>query len=50
MKCREYVIDVLELKPFQNVFCHGVNNKNSLFGSEHFNSKVLAIRLCAEQL
>lgn len=50
MKCREYVIDVLELKPYQNVFCHGVNNKNSLFGSDHFNSKVLAIRLCAEQL
>lgn len=50
MKCREYVTDVLEFAPYQNVFCHGVNNKNGLFGSDNFNSKVLAIRLCAEQL
>ena len=49
MKYRDYVYDVLEFAPKQNVFRHGLN-KNSLFGSDHFNSRVLAVRLCAEHL
>ena len=48
MKYREHVTDVLEFAPNQNVFCHGLNTR-SLFGSDYFNSRVLAVRLSGEK-
>ena len=42
-----YVVDVLEFKPNQKIFIHGIN-VNSLFGSAVFSSCVLAVRLNAE--
>ena len=47
MEYRRYVVDVLEFTPYQNDFKHGSNSK-SLFGSDRFNSRVLAVRLCAD--
>ena len=47
MEYRGYVADVLESTPYQNVFKHGSNFK-SLFGSDRFNSRVLAVGLCAD--
>ena len=41
-----YVSEVLEFEPKQNFFIHGMNKK-SIFGSDTFNSKVLAVRLVA---
>ena len=45
MKYRDFVYDDLEFAPKQNML-----NKNSSFGSDNFNSRVLAVRLCAEYL
>ena len=42
----KYVMDVLEFEPNQNIFIHG-ENESSIFGSDKFTSKVLAIKLDA---
>ena len=47
MSCKDFVYDVLEFAPYQNVFKHGSNDK-SLFGSEQFSSRVLAVRICCD--
>jgi hypothetical protein len=46
MKYRQCVVDVLEFEPNQRIFKHGLNT-NSIFGSDRFDSRVLAVRLCA---
>ena len=43
---REYVKDVLEFKNGRDIYVHN-QNKNCLFGSDCFNSAVLAVRLDA---
>jgi len=43
-KCKKIVEDILEFSPKQNIFVHGCNKK-SLFGSNKFGSKVLAVKL-----
>jgi len=47
LEYRSYVLEVLEFEPHQNIFMHGMN-KNCLFGSNDFHSKLLAIQISAE--
>ena len=48
-KTFDYVVDMLEFRDGESIYVLGMN-KNSLFGSEHFYSSVLAIRLDATQM
>ncbi|CAC5421117.1 unnamed protein product [Mytilus coruscus] len=41
---QDYVVDVLEFQKTEGIFMQGSNEK-SIFGSERFNSSVLAIRM-----
>lgn len=44
MLFREYVVDVLDFAPNQNILEHSFNSK-SLFGSNYITSKALVVSL-----
>ena len=44
---KHFVADIFEFAPFQNIFVQG-KNKKTIFGSEKFRNKVLAVRIAFE--